>query len=186
MLLFTLHTFAIDEPHGRMQGWCHPTVWISKTKRQLHTVRWTSTMYRVHLDSGANQGEIPGIGESPSNQPISGLVIFSKRQALSRAVVVNSNMSRGKYLAREGPGSRLGDSASRGTPDFGVFSMQGDMCVPWRDYASYFCVYCYAHALIFVDRPNNEQEAKLHECAFRCLAWNCTTKCTCLCAPPPS
>ena len=26
---------------------------------------------------------------------------------LSRAVVVNSNMSRGKYLAREGPGSRL-------------------------------------------------------------------------------
>ena len=64
-------------------------------------------MYRVHLDSGANQGETPGIGESPSNQPISGLVIFSKRQALSRAVVVNSNMSRGKYLAREGPGSRL-------------------------------------------------------------------------------
>ena len=33
--------------------------------------------------------------------------IFSKRQALSRAVVVNSNMSGGKYLAREGPGSRL-------------------------------------------------------------------------------
>ena len=32
---------------------------------------------------------------------------FSKYQALSRAVVVNSNMSRGKYLAREGPGSRL-------------------------------------------------------------------------------
>ena len=64
-------------------------------------------MYRVHLDNGANQGEVPGIGESPSNQPISGLVIFSKRQALSRAVVVNSNMSRGKYLAREGPGSRL-------------------------------------------------------------------------------
>ena len=76
-------------------------------ERQLHNVRWTSTMYWVHLDSGANQGEIPGIGESPSNQPISGLVIFSKRQALSRAVVVNSNISRGKYLAREGPGSRL-------------------------------------------------------------------------------
>ena len=107
MLLFTLHTFAIDEPHGRMQGWCHPTVRMSKTKRQLHNVRWTSTMYWVHLDSGANQGEIPGIGESPSNQPISGQVIFSKRQALSRAVVVNSNISRGKYLAREGPGSRL-------------------------------------------------------------------------------
>ena len=59
-------------------------------------------MYRVHLDSGANQGETPGIGESPSNQPISGLVIFSKRQALSRAVVVNSNISRGKYLPAEG------------------------------------------------------------------------------------
>ena len=28
-------------------------------------------------------------------------------KGLSRAVVVNSNMSRGKYLAREGPGSRL-------------------------------------------------------------------------------
>ena len=78
-----------------------------RRKRQLHNVRWTSTMYWVHLDSGANQGEIPGIGESPSNQPISGQVIFSKRQALSRAVVVNSNISRGKYLAREGPGSRL-------------------------------------------------------------------------------
>ena len=64
-------------------------------------------MYRVHQDSGANQGETPGFGESPSSQPISGLVIFSKRQALSRAVVVNSNMSRGKCLAREGPGSRL-------------------------------------------------------------------------------
>ena len=34
-------------------------------------------------------------------------IIFNKRQALSRAVVVNSNMSLGKYLAREGPGSRL-------------------------------------------------------------------------------
>ena len=58
--------------------------------------------------SGANQKpETQGIGESPSSQPIRGPVIFSKRQALSRAVVVNSNMSRGKYLAREGPGSRL-------------------------------------------------------------------------------
>ena len=36
------------------------------------------------------------------------VVIFSKRQALSRAVVVNSNMSRGKYLAR--PGSRLAEA----------------------------------------------------------------------------
>ena len=64
-------------------------------------------MYTVHQESGATQGEIPGIGGSPSSQPNSGPVIFSKRQALSRAVVVNSNMSRGKYLAREGPGSRL-------------------------------------------------------------------------------
>ena len=68
-------------------------------------------MYTVHQESGANQGETPGIGESPSSQPISGPVIFSKRQALSRAVVVNSNMSRGKYLAREGLGSRLGTPA---------------------------------------------------------------------------
>ena len=32
-------------------------------------------MYWVHLDSGANQGEIPGIGESPSNQPMGHLRI---------------------------------------------------------------------------------------------------------------
>ena len=45
------------------------------------------------------------------------LVIFSKRQALSRAVVVNSNISRGKYLAREGPGSRpSGEGTSVGKP----------------------------------------------------------------------
>ena len=64
-------------------------------------------MYSIHHESGANLAKTPWIGESPSNQPISGPVIFSKRQALSRAVVVNSNMSRGKYLAWEGPGSRL-------------------------------------------------------------------------------
>ena len=52
--------------------------------------------------------ETPRIGGNPKNQPISELDIFSKRQAFSRAVVVNSNMSRGKYLAREGPGLRLG------------------------------------------------------------------------------
>ena len=67
-------------------------------------------MYRVdlHQESGANQGETPGIRELPSSQSISGPVIFSKRQALSRAVVVNINvcMSCGKYLVREGPGSR--------------------------------------------------------------------------------
>ena len=57
-------------------------------------------MYSVRLRSGARHGE------TPSNQPISELDIFSKCQALSWAVVVNSNMSRGKYLAREGPGSR--------------------------------------------------------------------------------
>ena len=64
-------------------------------------------MYWVHQESCANQGQTPGFGESPSDQPISGPVIFSKRQALSRAVVVDSNMSHGKYLAWEGPGSRL-------------------------------------------------------------------------------
>ena len=65
-------------------------------------------MYSVRLRSGARHGETPRIGGNPKNQPISELDIFSKRQALSRAVVVNSNISRGKYLAREGPGSRLG------------------------------------------------------------------------------
>ena len=64
-------------------------------------------MYSVRLRSGARHGETPRIGGNPKNQPISELDIFSKRQALSRAVVGNSNMSRGKYLAREGPGSRL-------------------------------------------------------------------------------
>ena len=64
-------------------------------------------MYSVHLQSGARHGETPRIGGNPKNQPTSELDIFSKRQVLSRAVVVNSNMSRGKYLAREGPGSRL-------------------------------------------------------------------------------
>ena len=65
-------------------------------------------MYSVRLRSGARHGETPRIGETPSNQPISEQDVLSKRQALSRAVIVNSNMSRGKYLAREGPGSRLG------------------------------------------------------------------------------
>ena len=69
-------------------------------------------MYSVRLRSGARHGETPRIGGNPKNQPISKLDIFSKRQALSRAVVVNSNMSRGMYLAREGPGSRL-QSTSR-------------------------------------------------------------------------
>ena len=49
-------------------------------------VRQASTMYSVRLRSGARQGETPRIGETPSNQPISELDIFSKRQALSPAV----------------------------------------------------------------------------------------------------
>ena len=36
------------------------------------------------------------------------LLLTTTAQERRRAVVVNSNMSRGKYLAREGPGSRLG------------------------------------------------------------------------------
>ena len=59
-------------------------------------------------------------GETPSNQPISELDIFSKRQALSRAVVVNSNMSRGKYLARVGPGSRPGGIVLRWSGGYGA------------------------------------------------------------------
>ena len=123
MLLFTLHTFAIDED-GRI-GWCHLTVRISKTKRQRSISLCMLNFYDVqlHLDGGANQGETPGIGESPSNQPISGPVVFSKRQALSRAVVVKSNLSRGKYLAREGPGSRLCPMQK---------SMLGEKSLTWR------------------------------------------------------
>ena len=94
----------------------HPTVRISKPKRHLLYVRYTSTMYSVLLRSGARHGETPRIGGNPKNQPISELDIFSKRQALSRAVVVNSNMSRGKYLAREGPGSRLHVQDGGGIP----------------------------------------------------------------------
>ena len=52
--------------------------------------------------AGARHGETPR-GETP-RIPISN--IFSKRQALSRAGR-RHNMSRGKCLAREGPGSRL-------------------------------------------------------------------------------
>ena len=74
-------------------------------------------MYSVRLRSGARHGETPRIGGNPKNQPISELDIFSKRQALSRAVVVNSNMSRGKYLAREGPGSRLGARSAIAGPN---------------------------------------------------------------------
>ena len=40
------------------------------------------------------------------------LTMTAFRRYRSRAVVVNSNMSRGKYLAREGPGSRLPYPAS--------------------------------------------------------------------------
>ena len=88
----------------KFQGRTPQEIWITA----IFPARSKVVSYDVlHQESGANQGENPGIGESPSNQPISGPVIFSKRQALSRAVVVNSNMSRGKYLAREGPGSRL-------------------------------------------------------------------------------
>ena len=72
-------------------------------------LRCTGYTWRAVL----TKGETPGIGESQSKQPISGPLIFSKRQALSRAVVVNSNMSCGKYLAREGPGSRLASLALR-------------------------------------------------------------------------
>ena len=84
-------------------------------------------MYSVRLRSGARHGETPRIGGNPKNQPISELDIFSKRQALSRAVVVNSNMSRGKYLAREGPGSRL--EASKETSV--LFSQIDDLHKHW-------------------------------------------------------
>ena len=78
-------------------------------------------MYSVRLRSGARHGETPRIGGNPKNQPISELDIFSKHQALSRAVIVNSNMSRGKYLAREGPGSML--TQYKATFSYGVMKV---------------------------------------------------------------
>ena len=104
MLVFHTPHFGVDDDTVGMHL---PTIRTSKAKKPLLSVRKISTMYSVRPGSCANLGETPGIGESPPDQPISGLVIFSKYQALSRAVVVSSNMSRGKYLAREGPGSRL-------------------------------------------------------------------------------
>ena len=88
-LSFTLHTLAIDDDSGAV-GMHLLTIRTSNVKKPLLSVRKISTMYSVRLGSCANLGETPGIGESPPNQPISGLVIFSKYQALSRAVVVNS------------------------------------------------------------------------------------------------
>ena len=84
-------------------------------------------LYSVRSGSCANLGETPGIGESPPNQPISGLVIFSKHQALSRPVVVNRNMSRGKFLAWEGPGSRLLLLTLLLLPIFYGFRQQGEL-----------------------------------------------------------
>ena len=96
-LSFTLHTLAIDDDTVGMHL---PTIRSSKAKKPLLSVRKIFTMYSVRPGSCANLGETPGIGNSPPNQPISGLVIFSKYQALSRALVVNSNLWRGKGLAR--------------------------------------------------------------------------------------
>ena len=53
-------------------------IWLFEFRRRRKScsdVRWTSTMYTVHQESGANQGETPGIGEPPSSQPISGPVM---------------------------------------------------------------------------------------------------------------
>ena len=71
MLLFTLHTFEIDEPDGRIWDARLMPSDCSMTS-QLHNVRWTFTIYRVHLDWGANRGEIPGIGESPQTSQSAG------------------------------------------------------------------------------------------------------------------
>ena len=125
-----------------------------RRRKSCSDVRWTSTMYTVHQESGAYQGETPGIGESPSSQPISGPVIFSKRQALSRAVVVNSNMSRGKYLAREGPGSRLrpkvhGHSASRGCAFLAMSELIPEWHPWWCWLGKVILAFSYQFPLIF-------------------------------------
>ena len=71
----------------------------------MHAELLRCTVYAC--EAALAMGKPQESGGNSKNQPISELDIFSKRQALSRAVVVNSNMSRRKYLAQEGPGSRL-------------------------------------------------------------------------------
>ena len=93
MQLFTLHTFAIDEDGRSMASDC--SNFEDEERAALmyaKLLRCTGYTRRAALTKGKPQES----GEFPSSQPISGPVIFSKRQALSRAVVVNSNMSRGK------------------------------------------------------------------------------------------
>ena len=77
--------FSIDA-----DGPFHPTVRIWKAKRHLLNVPKTSTVYSVRLQSSAH------LWETLSSQPISELDILRKRQALSRAFFVNSNLQRRK------------------------------------------------------------------------------------------
>ena len=60
----------------------------------------------LHLSSVASNQALPALDTSHAT------CCYLYWRRLSRAVVVNSNMSRGKYLAREGPGSRLLSSAA--------------------------------------------------------------------------
>ena len=75
MLSFTLYTLAIDDDGPRRHASSDHSNFESE-KPPL-SVRKISTMYSVRPGSCANLGETPGFGESPPNQPISGLVIFS-------------------------------------------------------------------------------------------------------------
>ena len=103
------HTFAIDD-----DGRCHLHDCSNFEDEERAALMYAELprCTRYTRRAALTKGKPQEIEESPSSQPISGPVIFSKRQALSRAVVVNSNMSRGKYLAREGPGSRLAHRSS--------------------------------------------------------------------------
>ena len=86
-------------------GWSKPSD-CSNFEGEKTLARRTLNFYDVQCTPAKWRSPWGRIGKTPSNQPISELDMFSKCQALSWAVAVNGNMSRGKYLAREGPGSR--------------------------------------------------------------------------------
>ena len=97
------HAFFFHSPNLH-----NPWGWSLRSDCSIFEAKKTSALCMLNFyDVQCTPAKRPSPWGNPKNQPISELDIFSKRQALSRAVVVNSNMSRGKYLAREVPGSRL-------------------------------------------------------------------------------
>ena len=88
---FRLHTFPIDGDDNRHACSLFIRLFEFERGKNICSVN-ASTMYSVQSGSCANLGKTPEIGESPPNQPISGLFYFSKYQALSRALVVYSKL----------------------------------------------------------------------------------------------